>query len=183
MNKNLCVYLGANTPPNTHYTDASKTLGVLLKQHHLNLIYGGAKRGLMGILADSALNAGVHTTGVMSDDLLGIEEIHPDIDTLINTKTINLRKEKMIELSEYFIMLPGGVGTCEELFNTWCHIKITGSKKKIGLLNIDGFYDPLLVLIDNMLKNTFINESHRAMIYSHTDVNSLLKLLLNQHPN
>jgi uncharacterized protein (TIGR00730 family) len=178
MNKTCCVYLGASTPKNANTIQATKQIGMLLAKHKVNLVYGGAARGLMGMLADGALKENVHTTGVMSDDLLDIEVIHPELNDLIYTKTINQRKEKMIELSDCFIMMPGGVGTCEEFFNTWCHIKITNSTKHIGLLNIDGFYDPLLTLIEHMERENFIQKSHRSMVHCHHEIQSLIQTLL-----
>lgn len=178
MNKNVCIFLGATAPTNQNYIHATKLLGPLLKKYGLNLIYGGGQRGLMGVLADSALNSAVKTTGVMSEDLLNIEIIHPGIEEIIETKTINQRKEKMIELSDYFIVMPGGIGTCEELFNTWCHIKITNSTKKIGLLNIDGFYDPFLTFIDKMQEDKFIENKHRQIIFDNNEVEALFHAML-----
>ena len=180
INKTCCVFLGAATPVNSNFIQAAKDIGPLFKQANLKLIYGGAQRGLMGTLADHAINAGVHTTGIMSDDLAGIETIHPKLDKLIQTTTINLRKEQMIERSDFFIALPGGVGTYEEVFSAWCHIKINNSFKKIGLLNIDGFYDPFLASIDVMEREKFITPAHKEMIICEQTPDALIKKLMHR---
>ena len=173
-------FLGAATPVNPKFIQAAKNIGPLFKQANLKLIYGGAQRGLMGILADHAINAGVHITGIMSDDLADIEVTHPKLDNLIQTTTINLRKEQMIERSDFFIALPGGVGTYEEIFNAWCHIKISNSPKKIGLLNIDGFYDPFLESMDVMERERFITPAHKQMILCEQTPEALIKNLMHR---
>lgn len=180
MKKSCCIFLGAATPKRQIFTDSAIAIGPLLKQYDINLVYGGAKRGLMGTLADSAIDAGVHTTGVMSDDLKDIEITHPKLDTHYQTTTINLRKEKMIALSDFFIALPGGVGTYEEIFTTWCHLKIHNQRKKIGLLNIDNFFSPLQIAIEKMEDESFITNKDKSLIHSHDSPEKLIEALISE---
>lgn len=178
MNKSCCIFLGAATPKRQIFIDAANLIGPILKKHQINLVYGGAQRGLMGALADSAIHAGVHVTGVMSDDLKDIEITHPKLDLLYQTETINLRKEKMIALSDFFIALPGGVGTYEEIFTTWCHLKIHKQQKKIGLLNIDNFFAPLQDAIQKMEQEAFITEHDKSLIVCDDSPEALMKKLV-----
>lgn len=178
MSKTCCIFLGAAMPKNQSFIEATKSIGPLFKKHKINLIYGGASRGLMGILADAAINAGVHTTGVMSDDLADVEITHPNLNGLYNTQNIHQRKDKMIALSDFFIALPGGIGTYEELFTTWCHIKIHKQNKKIGLLNIEGFFDSICQSIERMANESFITSHDKNLLLCHDDAEKLILQLM-----
>jgi uncharacterized protein (TIGR00730 family) len=178
LTQSCCIFLGAATPTNKAFINAAKAIGPLLKKYQINLVYGGAQRGLMGMLADSAIQAGVHTTGVMSDDLQEIEITHPKLDKLYKTTTINLRKETMIALSDFFIALPGGIGTLEEIFTTWCHLKIHKQQKKIGLLNIDNFFAPLKTSIEKMEEESFITAKDKTLVSCESDAETLIAALM-----
>lgn len=178
IKKNCCVFLGANNPRNPNHIQAISTLCEQLAKHQLKLIYGGSQNGLMGTLADTALKNGIPTTGIMSEDLLHMETVHPELNEIIYTQTIAERKLLMIEKSELFIVMPGGVGTLEELFTAWCSIKIHGQTKKIAVANIDNYYDDLENMIDLMLSNSYVEPQHRDIVYIGSDFEELFNAML-----
>ena len=141
------------------------------------LVYGGASVGLMGAVADGALAAGGSVVGVIPKSIADLEIAHPHLSELIVVETMHQRKAHMIELSEHFVVLPGGIGSLEETFEvmTWSQLGI--HRKAIGLLNVDGFYDLLETFLDQLVQEGFVKESQRHILLAETDPDTLLTQL------
>ena len=141
------------------------------------LVYGGASVGLMGAVADGALAAGGSVVGVIPKSIADLEIAHPHLSELIVVETMHQRKASMIELSEHFVVLPGGIGSLEETFEvmTWSQLGI--HRKAIGLLNVDGFYDLLETFLDQLVQEGFVKESQRHILLAETDPDTLLTQL------
>ncbi len=170
----ICVYLSANDTEDSHLRQSVKQLAKLLVANNKHVIYGGSTNGLMGVFANEVLAHQGIITGIISKDLQHQECTHEGLTELITTETIVERKEKMLEVSDGFIVLPGGVGTLEELFTTWCAIKIGRYSKPINLLNLNGYYEPLYQQITHMGTNGFINEQHAFQLKTYDDIETLI---------
>ena len=165
----------------TEYITAAKTLGSLLAERGIGLVYGGGHVGLMGVIADAAIAHGGEVIGVIPQALMDRELGHGVITELLVVDSMHARKAKMAELSDAFIAMPGGYGTYEE-FNevvTWTQLGI--HKKPCGLLNIAGFYDPLIAQFDNGVAEGFIRPEHRAIVLQADDSDTLITLLAQYH--
>lgn len=161
---------------------ATQQLGELLGSKGIQLIYGGAQVGLMGVVADAALKAGSKAIGVLPR-FLGAKEIaHHGLSELIMVDSMHERKQKMSELCDGVITLPGGFGTMEELFEfiTWAQLGL--HSKPIGLLNVAGYYDALIQLLDDMVKFELLKPINRAMLIVSDDPDNLLHLMENYQP-
>ena len=161
--KSVCVYCGSSDKTNGEYLKAARAMGRSLAGHDLELIYGAGSTGLMGALADSALEAGGEVTGVIPGYFNTLQLAHNSLTRLEVVETIHQRKARMAELADAFIALPGGYGTFEELFEilTWAQIGL--HSKPIGLLNAHRYFDPLLALIEHARAEGFIYEEHRQL--------------------
>jgi uncharacterized protein (TIGR00730 family) len=146
------------------------------------IVYGGGKDGLMGRLADAALEAGGEVIGVMPRALVDRERSHPRLSELRVVGSMHERKAQMAELSDAFIALPGGYGTLEEFCEvlTWTQLGL--QRKPCGILNIDGYYDPLLSLFDHAVEEQFLKPDHRRMVLSDSSPESLVSRLLQYEP-
>ncbi|TCO58586.1 TIGR00730 family Rossman fold protein [Actinocrispum wychmicini] len=160
----VCVFCGSATGTGTRYMDAAADLGRLLASRGITLVYGGARVGSMGALADAAMAAGGKVIGVIPAGLFSQETPHTDLTELHVVDTMHERKAKMAELADGFLALPGGIGTLEELFEvwTWAHLGI--HDKPIGLVDLDGFYRPLVTMADHMVAEGFLKPATRSMI-------------------
>ncbi len=172
--KALCVYCGSNTGCRDEYTEAARGLGRLLATNGIGLVYGGAGRGLMGVIADEVLAAGGKVQGVIPKALAAKELAHPRLDALHVVHSMHERKSLMAELSDGFVALPGGFGTLEEIVEmlTWAQLGI--HTKPCGLLNVGGYYDGLLTYFDHAVAELFVKSSHREMLLVDTDAGRLL---------
>ncbi len=173
MNR-IVVYCGSSAGHDPIYMEQATRLGAALAQRGLTLVYGGAKVGLMGAVADGALNAGGKAIGVLPHFLQQKELAHNGLTELILVDTMHERKTKMNELCDGAIALPGGFGTMEELFEmlTWGQLGL--HKKPIGLLNVNGFYDALTALSQNMFEKGFLSAENRDMLLCSNDIGDLL---------
>lgn len=173
--KSICVYCGSADGLREEYISAAYAMGRALAGAGLRLVYGAGKTGLMGAVAEGALQAGGRVTGVTPVYLNTPQLIHGGLTELEVVETIHLRKARMIELADAFIALPGGYGTFEELFEclTWAQLGL--HQKPIGLLNILGYYDPLLALVQHALSEGFIYAEHRTLLLSSADPLELLE--------
>jgi uncharacterized protein (TIGR00730 family) len=178
----VCVYCGSSSGARTEYADAASAFGTLLAQRGLELVYGGGRCGLMGILADAVLNAGAKVIGVIPQDLVAREVAHAGLTDLRVVASMHERKAVMAGLADAFIALPGGVGTFEEFFEviTWAQLGL--HEKPVGLLNLAGYYDSLLALLDHGVAERFIRPEHRGMILSDTDSGRLFAKLAEAQP-
>ncbi|MDP3559101.1 MAG: TIGR00730 family Rossman fold protein [Legionellaceae bacterium] len=154
--KSVCVYLGANLGNSARLREAATTLGQVIATAGYRLVYGGSSQGLMGLLATSAMAHGGKVTGVIPTCLIDKELPSDNLDSLILTESMHERKLIMQQQADAFIVMPGGLGTLEEAFETWTAIKIGILNKPLGFLNIDGFYDELFSFIGNCTQHGFI---------------------------
>ena len=180
--KRVCVFCGSNTGIRAEYRIAAQGLATELVRRGLGLVYGGGNVGLMGLLADSMLQAGGEVIGVIPQSLVAKEVAHHGVTELRIVDTMHQRKALMNELSDAFIALPGGFGTLDEFFEilTWSQLGIHG--KPSGLLNVSGYYDSLLAMLDHAVTERFLRPAHRALVLADTDADSLLQRLASFSP-
>jgi uncharacterized protein (TIGR00730 family) len=173
--KSVCVFCGSHPGDDPAYEVAARTLGETLAEAGIELVYGGGHVGLMGSVADAALAAGGQVTGIMPKALVEREIAHTGLTRLHVVGSMHERKATMSELSEAFVALPGGTGTLEEFFEvlTWAQLGEHG--KPCGLLNVAGYYDPLLAVFDHMMNRGFLAEKHRAMVLVESDPTLMLE--------
>ncbi|HEY7241707.1 MAG TPA: TIGR00730 family Rossman fold protein [Burkholderiales bacterium] len=160
----LCVFCGSNAGHNPAYAACATQLGRVLAQRGIGLVYGGGRVGLMGVVADAALAAGGEVIGVIPQALLERELGHRGLTELRVVDSMHSRKALMGELSAGFIALPGGVGTLEELFEVWSWATLGLHRKPCGLLDVDGFFAPLVDFLDRQVEEGFIQPTYRAML-------------------
>ncbi|MEP7270049.1 MAG: TIGR00730 family Rossman fold protein [Acidobacteriota bacterium] len=170
----VCVFCGSNSGTRRVYEDAARALARLLAARQIDLVYGGGCVGLMGIVADEMLSLGRDVIGVIPRALAEREVAHLLVKDLRIVRTMHERKSLMAELSDAFIALPGGFGTFEELFEiiTWAQLGI--HQKPIGVLNVEGYFDPLITMIANAVMEGFIRPEYRDLIIVSDNVDDLL---------
>jgi len=180
--RNVAVYCGSNHGNDPAFTDAAGELGALLAERGIGLVYGGGKVGLMGVVADAVLAGGGTATGVIPRHLWEKEVGHEGLTELLIVDSMHERKLAMADRADAFIALPGGVGTFEELFEaiTWTQLGI--HDKPVGLLDVAGFYAPLLAFLDGTVDAGFLTPGHRSMIVDATDPEAVLALLAAWEP-
>lgn len=185
--KSICVFCGSNAGHNPLYREQAELLGQLLAARGITLIYGAGNIGLMGAVADACLAAGGEVIGVIPQALMGREVAgrpveHRTLTRLEVVDSMHTRKARMAELAEGFIALPGGFGTFEE----FCEILTWGQlgfhSKPMGLLNVNGFYDPLLAMFDRAVSDGFLRPQNRAMALADTDISDLLTQMAAYQP-
>jgi uncharacterized protein (TIGR00730 family) len=174
----LCVFCGSSPGTDPAFTVAAERFGTEVAQRGLEVVYGGASVGLMGVVADAALAAGGRATGVITESLAGHEIAHETLSDLHVVSTMHERKALMAELSDAFVMLPGGFGTYEEFMEsvTWAQLGI--HDKPCGILNVDGFFDHLLVFVRHAVSQGFIKERQVDALVVSDNVDDLLTALV-----
>ncbi len=174
----VCVFAGSQAGGQAAYSQAARQLGELLAARQWTLVYGGGSVGLMGVIADAVLEAGGRVIGVIPDFLATRELLHPGLTQTIVTEDMHTRKAKMAELADAFIAMPGGLGTFEEFFEvlTWAQLGV--HRKPIGLLNVAGFYDRVLELINHSVETGFVRGEHRDLVETAAEPHELLSRLL-----
>ncbi|CAJ1003309.1 MULTISPECIES: TIGR00730 family Rossman fold protein [Brevibacillus] len=180
---NVCVYAGSNPGVDAVYAETARKLGQEIARRRLGLVYGGSNMGLMGCTANAVLESGGTAIGVMPRGLFRGEMAHTGLSQFYEVADMHERKAKMAELSDAFIALPGGYGTWEELFEavSWCQLGI--HQKPVGILNVNGYYTPLLQMIGNAVSAGFMPSSHADLLVSDSDPARLLdKLAAYQRP-
>ena len=176
--KRICVYCGSKPGKRPAYAAAAEALGTRLAHEKIELVYGGGCVGLMGILADAALRAGGHVIGVIPEALVIKEVVHENLPDLRRVKTMHERKALMAELADGFIALPGGYGTYEEFYEILTGSQLGWHKKPFGLLDVDGFYQPLLKFLDHAVAEGFIHGRHRELVLVESNVEDMLRRML-----
>lgn len=171
--KRITVFCGSSTGKDPNYAKQATALGQTLAKRNIGLVYGGAQVGLMGAVADGVLAGGGSVTGVIPRFLGSKEIAHDNLTELIFVHTMHERKQRMYEISDGFIALAGGFGTMDELLEmcTWAQLGL--HQKPIGLLNTMGFYNHLIGLLDNMVKEGFLKDANRNMILVSADLDDL----------
>lgn len=172
--KRIVVFCGSSSGSDPVFAEQAYLLGKTLAARGIGLVYGGAKVGLMGAVADGALQNGDEVIGVLPHFLAGKEIAHENLTRLELVDTMHQRKTRMHELADGIIALPGGFGTMEEFFEmlTWAQLGL--HTKPIGILNVDGFYDDLLAFIQTMVHKGYLKETHQNMVLVSDTVDGLL---------
>jgi uncharacterized protein (TIGR00730 family) len=173
----LCVFCGSQNGNRPEYADAARRLGQAIARRQIELVYGGGHVGLMGVVADAVLDAGGRVIGVIPQGLVERELAHERLTKLLVTGSMHERKARMADLADAFVALPGGFGTADEWFEilTWAQLKLHA--KPVGLLDVAGFYEPLLAWIDRAVEDGFVKREHRDKLILERDVESLLDRL------
>ena len=169
MNRNhperkICVFTGSRHGASSAYADAAEQLARDLVERGFGLVYGGGNVGLMNVIADAVLELGGHVTGVIPNALVSREVAHRGLSELRVVSSMHERKALMAELSDGFIALPGGIGTMEEFFEVLSWAQLGIHNKPCGLLNVSGYYDPLIEFLDHAVSQDFVKPKHRALL-------------------
>ena len=174
----ICVYCGSRVGHDPSYRQAAEELAAVLLRHRLGLIYGAGRIGLMGVLADAMLAGGGDVIGVIPRALMDSEVAHAGLSRLEVVESMHIRKARMMELADAMVALPGGLGTLEELFEalTWAQLRF--HSKPCGLLNVRGYFDPLLTFLDRALEEGFISAENRRLVSVESSPAQLLDVLL-----
>jgi uncharacterized protein (TIGR00730 family) len=177
MVRRICVFCGSSSGAGNVYLQSAREVGRLLCERGIELVYGGGKVGLMGALADACLAGGGRVTGVIPQLLVDKEVAHHGLTDLRVVQTMHERKALMADLADAFLALPGGYGTWDELCEvlTWSQIGI--QRKASALLNVNGYYDPLLAMVDRAVAEGFLRETHRELLLTDTKPARLLDRL------
>ncbi|MEO8049381.1 MAG: TIGR00730 family Rossman fold protein [Acidobacteriota bacterium] len=178
MVKRVCVFCGSSPGARPAYARAAEALARCLAARGLTIVYGGGNVGLMGVLADTARAAGGEVIGVIPRMLVAKEVAHTELPDLRIVESMHERKALMADLADAFIAMPGGYGTFEEFCEilTWTQLGL--QRKACGILNVDGYYDHLLQMIDHAVEEQFVNRVHREMFIADPDPECLVNRLL-----
>ena len=179
MLKSILVYCGANAGNKPIYTETAEKLGEYLGKNQIQLVYGGGKVGLMGVVSNAVLKNGGHVLGIIPTFLDRLEVGNPDIQEMITVDTMHQRKALMEEKCDGVITLPGGFGSMDELFEilTWGQLGL--HTKPVGILNINNFYDPLIAQLDIMMEEGFLKPENRKLLIVESDIETLIKKMQN----
>jgi uncharacterized protein (TIGR00730 family) len=178
----ICVFCGSSRGSRPSYTEAARRVGAALARNRLGLVYGGGRVGLMGVVADAALAAGGRVVGVIPEPLATREIAHDGLSELHVVPGMHERKALMAQRSAGFFMLPGGLGTLEEFFEvlTWSALGL--HQKPIGVLNVEGYFDPLLALLDHAAAARFVRPEHLDLVVVSDQPEALAADLLGHTP-
>ncbi len=173
LSRGVCVFCASSDRVADIYKNLAQDLGALAASERWHVVYGGAKGGLMGLVADSAMAGGAQVTGVMPDVLAGQERAHQRLTKLYTTKDMHERQKMMMDLSQGFVVLPGGVGTLTEFFEvlTWKQIGL--HTKPIAIINHGGYWDSLLEMLENAEENGFLHHSAKTLFTVFMNINDL----------
>lgn len=174
----LCVYCGSKPGTDPAFTQAAIQVGTWIGQHAGQLVYGGGRNGLMGIVADATLAAGGRVIGVIPRALVEKEWAHTGCTELHIVETMHERKQMMAEKADAFVALPGGIGTFEEFFEVWTWRQLGYHNKPIGLLNTGDYYKPMLNFLDSVVQKEFMGEWQMDLIQNHANLSILLPNLI-----
>jgi uncharacterized protein (TIGR00730 family) len=172
--KRIAVFCGSNPGARPDYVVAAKQLGRVLASRGIGLVYGGSNVGLMAAIADEMLDELGEVIGVIPKSLVEREVANTSLSDLRIVASMHERKAMMAELADGFIALPGGIGTLEEFFETWTWAQLGMHRKPCGLLNVAGYFDPLLAFLDRTVEEKFVRLIHREMVIVDDDPGSLL---------
>lgn len=173
----VAVYCASNDGARPEYLEHARVLGTMMAQSGLTLVYGGGRVGLMGALADAAIAAGGEVIGVMPHGLVQREVAHHGLTALRVVDSMHERKAMIAELADAFITLPGGLGTLEEFFETWTWAQLGVHRKPIGLLDVSGYWAPLLALLEHVDAEGFLRGNPREWLVVNDDASSMLTQL------
>ncbi|MEM9381901.1 MAG: TIGR00730 family Rossman fold protein [Planctomycetota bacterium] len=172
--RRICVFCGSSAGARPDYLELARTAGRSLVERGFGVVYGGANRGLMGALADAALEEGGEVLGVLPYGLQALEVAHEGLTKLEIVDTLHERKARMMELSDGFLVLPGGHGTLEEFFEVLTWLQLAIHDDPVGLLDLDGFYRHVVAHLDHASAEGFIRPEHRSMLLVEPTLEGLL---------
>lgn len=172
--KSICVYCGSNFNGDVGLRKAIEDLAQTLASQNITLVFGGGSVGVMGLIADETLKRKGKVIGVIPQFLMDKEVGHTGLTEMIVTENMHQRKQKMADLSDGFVILPGGFGTMEEFFEVLTWLQLGLHSKPIGVLNVDGFYDPLFAQLDVMVERRFLKQNNRALVFNETEAEVLI---------
>ena len=180
--RTICVYCGSNAGSKPAYTERAIALGNRLAKEGLQLVYGGGNVGLMGIVADAVLEAGGEVIGVIPEQLVNWEVAHKGLTRLEVVANMHERKARMFDLADGFVALPGGFGTLDEMFEmlTWRQLGI--GDKPCAFLDIEGFYVPLMAMMDRMVEERFLHADQRSDLWHGEDIEAMLDWMRSYRP-
>ena len=176
----ICVYCGSRTGVDASHAQAAREVGRAIGQQGWQLVYGGGKVGLMGVVADAVLAHGGRVVGVIPRMLMDREVGHTDLQELHVVDSMHQRKQMMAERAQAFLALPGGIGTMEELFEVWTWRQIGYHARPIGVLNVDGYYDALLRFLQHTVDQGFLGAAQRQVLQVGEDPTELIERLHTQ---
>ncbi len=180
--KSICVYCGSSPGGRPEFAEGARALGRVLVERDLQLVYGGGRVGLMGIVADAVLELGGQVIGVIPKALATRELAHPGLSQMHVVGSMHERKALMAELSDAFVAMPGGIGTFDELFEIWTWGQLGLHRKPCGLLNVHRFYDGLVRFLDHAAAEGFLQPLHRQMLIEAACPAELLDRLADYQP-
>lgn len=177
-----CIFCGSSPGARPAYTEAAEDLGMLLVQNGITLVFGGATVGLMGRLADTVVSEGGEAIGVIPQALVDREIAHLGLTDLHVVDTMHERKQRMADLSDAFVALPGGLGTLDELFEIYTWGQLGMHRKPIGLMNVEGYFDGLVGFLEHAVAERFVREDHRDMLIVEDEPAPMLERLQSFDP-
>ena len=179
----ICVFCGSNSGTRPDYAAAARELAAELVARDVGLVFGGGCIGLMGVVADAVLAADGEVIGVIPEQLVGWEVAHRGLTRLEIVATMHERKARMFDLSDAFVALPGGFGTLDEMFEmlTWRQLGL--GDKPCAFLDVDGYYAPLMAMLDRMLAEGFLREEHRSGLWHGEDIDALIDWIRRERPS
>lgn len=172
--RTVCVFCGSRIGNDPAFLGAATAMGRAIARRGIVLVYGAAKIGIMGAVANAALEAGGRVVGVIPRALVSKEVMHDGLHEVFLTETMSERKDRMISLSDAFVALPGGLGTYDETFETLTLAQLGIQDKPTGLLNTNGFFDPFIALLRHTIDSGFASPEHLALTVTSTDPEALL---------
>jgi len=180
--ESVCVFCGSSEGNVPSFADAARKLGAEMSRRDMRLVYGGGKVGLMGIVADAALENGGEVVGVMPEPLFEKEIGHEGLTDLKVVGTMHERKKLMADLSDGFVALPGGYGAFEEFMEALSWAQLSIHEKPCAVLNVERFFDPLLMFFDGSVESGFVHPEHRALVLAEKEPNVLLDAMEKYRP-
>ena len=180
--KSLCVYCGSNSGAHPAYVEAAIALGTRMARDGIRLVYGGGNIGLMGTIADAVLEAGGEVTGIIPKQLVDMEVAHRGLTGLEVVGSMHERKLRMFDLADGFVAMPGGFGTLEEVVEmlTWRQLGI--SEKPCAFLDVEGYYQPLIAMMDRMVEERFLHPAQREDMWTGRDIEAMLDWMKSYEP-
>lgn len=175
----ICVYCGSNFNGDPILRAAIKSLAQVFVKQNITMVYGGGSVGVMGVIADDIMQLGGKVIGVIPQFLMDKEVGHTGITEMIVTENMHQRKQKMADLADGFIILPGGFGTLEEFFEVLTWLQLGLHAKPIGVLNVNGFYDHLFLQMDKMVEQRFLKQTNRDLVFNEADAEKLVNQMKN----
>jgi uncharacterized protein (TIGR00730 family) len=173
--KSICVYCGSNFNGDPTLRTAILSLAKVFVSLDITMVYGGGSVGVMGVIANDMMEMGGKVTGVIPQFLMDKEVGHSGITEMIVTENMHQRKQKMADLSDGFIILPGGFGTLEEFFEVLTWLQLGLHAKPIGVLNVNGFYDHLFLQMDKMVEQRFLKQANKDLVFNQADAQLLVQ--------